>query len=68
MDIIKGYTDAISNNGNNGFQQGESSQVSIRGNNNDVNVNQAENVQSGSDTSWASGAICLMCEAQGFLV
>jgi hypothetical protein len=43
----QGYRDASSNSGNNGFQQGESSQVSIHGNNNDVNINQAQNVQSG---------------------
>lgn len=44
----QGYIDAVSNNPNYGIQQGQSSQVNIHGNNNDVNVNQAQNVQSGS--------------------
>lgn len=44
----QGYRDAGSSNLNNGFQQGDSSQVDIHGNNNDVNINQAQNAQSGS--------------------
>ncbi|MFY9871331.1 MAG: hypothetical protein WAK17_16575 [Candidatus Nitrosopolaris sp.] len=32
----------MSNNTNSGFQQDESSQVNIHGNNNDVNINQAQ--------------------------
>ena len=43
----RGYRD-VSSNPNSGLQQGESSQVNIRGNNNDVNINQEQNVQSGS--------------------
>lgn len=38
MDIIKGIV-----------QQGESSQVDIHGNNNYVNINQAQNAQSGNN-------------------
>jgi hypothetical protein len=44
----QGYGDAISNNPNTGFQQDQSSQVNIHGNNNDVNINQAQSVQSGN--------------------
>jgi len=42
----QGYRDGISNNANNGFQQGESSQVNIHRNNNHVSINQAQNAQS----------------------
>ena len=38
----QGYRDGISNNANNGFQQGESSQVNIHGNNNHVSIKQAQ--------------------------
>jgi hypothetical protein len=44
----QGYRDGISNNANNGFQQGESSQVNIHGNNNHMSINQAQNAQSRS--------------------
>ena len=47
----QGYRDAGSNNSNNGFQQGESTQVGIHGNNNDVSINQAQNAQSGSTSN-----------------
>jgi hypothetical protein len=46
MDIIKDR-DAVLSNRTSGLQQGESSQVNIRGNNNHVNINQAQNVQNG---------------------
>lgn len=45
----QGYRNAVNSNANNGFQQGESSQVNIHGNNNKVNINQAQNARSGSD-------------------
>jgi hypothetical protein len=53
----QGYRDAVSNV-NSGFQQGESGQVSIRGNNNDVNVNQAQTEQGGS--GGGSNPRCLL--------
>ncbi len=52
----QGYRDAVSNNPNTGFQQGESSQVNIHGNNNDVNINQAQNAQGGSDGGSVGGS------------
>ena len=51
----QGYRDATSNKLNTGFQQGESSQVNIRGNNNHVNINQAQNARS-SDRSDGSSS------------
>jgi hypothetical protein len=51
----QGYRDAFSNNANSGFQQDESSQVNIHGNNNDVNINQAQNAQSGIDGGGGEG-------------
>jgi hypothetical protein len=51
----QGYRDGISNNTNNGLQQDESSQVNIHGNNNDVNINQAQNAQSGIDGGGSEG-------------
>jgi hypothetical protein len=45
MDVIESYRDAISSNGNPIFQQGESSQVCMHGNNFDVDINQAQNLE-----------------------
>jgi hypothetical protein len=59
----QGYRDAVSNNGNNGFHQGQSSQLSIHGNDNKVNINQAQNTQSGSNggsSSHGANARCLL--------
>lgn len=43
---LQGYRGSFSNNANSGFQQDESSQVNIHGNNNDVNINQAQEMGS----------------------
>jgi len=51
----QGYRDAASNNTNTRIQQGESSQVNILGNNNDVGINQAQNAQSSSDGGGDGG-------------
>lgn len=64
----QGYRDAVSANRNNGFQQGESSQVNIRGNNNEVNINQAQNAQiddgsDGSNSYRGSNPRCLLISA-----
>jgi hypothetical protein len=57
MDIIKGIEMQFQvTNQTLDSKQGESSQVNIRGNNNDVNVNQAQNTQSGSGGSSYHGA------------
>ena len=45
MDVIESYRDAVSKNENAGFQQGESSQVCMHGNNFDVEINQAQNLE-----------------------
>jgi len=45
MDVIESYRDAISSNGNPRFQQGESSQVCMHGNNFDMDINQAQNLE-----------------------
>ena len=55
-----GYSDGYSNwwhqvDQNTGIQQGQSSNVNIKGNDNRVTVNQGQSVQGGSDTSGGSG-------------
>jgi hypothetical protein len=46
---LQGYRDAASNNPNIGFEEGQSSQVNFHGNNNDVNMNQAQITKSSRD-------------------
>ena len=55
-----GYSDGYSNwwhqvDQNTGVQQGQLSNVNIKGNDNRVTVNQGQSVQGGSDTSGGSG-------------
>jgi hypothetical protein len=56
-----GYSDGYSNwwhqvDQNTGVQQGQLSNVNIKGNDNRVTVNQGQSVQGGSDTSGGSGS------------
>jgi hypothetical protein len=57
-----GYSDGYNNwwhqadQKNTGTQQGQSSKVNIKGNDNRVTVNQGQSVQGGSDTSGGSGS------------
>ena len=57
-----GYSDGYSNwwhqvdQQNTGIQQGQLSNVNVKGNDNRVTVNQGQSVQGGSDTSGGSGS------------